>query len=149
MTSDPVGYALRRLDVFRWTFATPVVDRCLPVYLGVEGPPKQMERLDLDVRRSEMDRKLYNYATWFFDTPAMSHVAFAALALVVMILLLVRRESQDLAIAGLLGAALAFTASFAVISIACDYRYLYFLDLAAISGALYLAVDPRLRRARR
>ena len=39
----------------------------------------------------------------------------------------------------MLAAALAFAMSFAVISIACDYRYLYDLDLAAMAGALYAA----------
>jgi hypothetical protein len=35
--------------------------------------------------------------------------------------------------------ALIFASSFYVISIACDYRYLYFLDMAAMTGALKLA----------
>jgi hypothetical protein len=39
-------------------------------------------------------------------------------------------------------AAFAFTASFFVISIACDYRYLYFLDIAALAAVFYLALDP-------
>ena len=39
----------------------------------------------------------------------------------------------------MLASAFAFAASFAVISIACDYRYLYDLDLAVIAAALYLA----------
>ena len=52
--------------------------------------------------------------------------------------------------AGLMLGVLAFTASFFVISIACDYRYLYALDLAAVAGLLYLALDPPvLRSARR
>jgi hypothetical protein len=32
--------------------------------------------------------------------------------------------------------------SFFIISIACDYRYLYFTDLAALAGLIYAAVDP-------
>ena len=43
------------------------------------------------------------------------------------------------AIAGLMAGALVFALSFYVISIACDYRYLDFLDMAAITGALKLA----------
>jgi hypothetical protein len=39
---------------------------------------------------------------------------------------------------------MAFAASFFIISIACDYRYLYFADLAALAGLLYAAVDPPL-----
>jgi hypothetical protein len=31
-----------------------------------------------------------------------------------------------------------FAASFFVVSVACDYRYLYFLDLAAMTGWLQL-----------
>jgi predicted PurR-regulated permease PerM len=50
---------------------------------------------------------------------------------------------------GLIGAALGFTASFAVISLACDYRYLYFLDLAAVAALLYVALDPPFSRPRR
>jgi hypothetical protein len=61
--------------------------------------------------------------------------------------LLIRREPADLAIAALLAGALAAAASFFVISIACDYRYLYFLDLAAITALIYVAIDPRLRRS--
>ena len=45
-----------------------------------------------------------------------------------------------------MGGSLAFAASFFVISIACDYRYLYLLDMAAITGVLYLALDPVLTR---
>jgi hypothetical protein len=51
--------------------------------------------------------------------------------------------------AGLLAAALAFTATFFIVSVACDYRYLYFLDVAAIAAGVYVAADPsgfRLRR---
>jgi hypothetical protein len=52
---------------------------------------------------------------------------------------------------GLQLAAIGFAASFLVISIACDYRYLYFLDVAALTGLLYLSLDPAVwrRRARR
>jgi hypothetical protein len=43
----------------------------------------------------------------------------------------------------MLGAALAFTGAFLLISIACDYRYLYDLDLATIAAALYVAATWR------
>jgi hypothetical protein len=46
---------------------------------------------------------------------------------------------MDLVAAGLVAAALAFAMSFFVVSIACDYRYLDFLDLAAMAGALAAA----------
>jgi hypothetical protein len=146
VTEDPGVYLRLRADAFRWVFATPDIDRCLPVHLGVEGPAFALSDLQMSPRRDRDDGRLYNYVTWFLDTPAMSHVAFAGLALVVGVLLLIRREPVDLMIVGLLAGALAFTASFFAISLACDYRYLYLLDIAAITGALYFALDPRLRR---
>jgi hypothetical protein len=142
----PKAYLAVRADVFGWVFATPVIDRCLPVTVGVDGPATALADLRMAPRRTHDDIRLFNYVTWFLDTPAYSHVAYAAVALVVGLILLWRREPADLAMAALMAGALAFTASFFVISLACDYRYLYVLDMAAITGALYLALDPRLGR---
>ncbi|MDB5452044.1 MAG: hypothetical protein JWO33_622, partial [Caulobacteraceae bacterium] len=98
-------------------------------------------------RWTDADQQLANYWTWFLDTPAYSHAAYAGLALALAGLLLWRRSPADVAVAAMLLAGLAFTASFFVVSIACDYRYLYFADLAAIAGAIYFAADPSLKRA--
>ncbi|MEI9931228.1 MAG: hypothetical protein WDM89_11975 [Rhizomicrobium sp.] len=49
-----------------------------------------------------------------------------------LVVLLRRRAQGDLAMAAMLISALLFTASFFVISIACDYRYLYFLDMGVV-----------------
>ena len=147
LVEDPLGYAGRRLEVFRWVFLTPDIDQCLPVHLGVDGPPKQMQQLGIRPRQGELDdTRLWNYTTWWMDTPGLSHAAYAVVALLVAGVLLVRREAADIAMAGLMLSALSFAASFYVISLACDYRYLYFLDLAAITGLIYVALDPRIRR---
>jgi len=146
LAEDPLGYAGRRLDVFRWVFLTPDIDKCLPVHLGVDGPPKQMQLLGIKSRLDLSDTRLWNYTTWWMDTPGLSHAAYAVAALLVTGFLLLRREAADIAMAGLMLSGLSFAASFFVISLACDYRYLYFLDLAAITGLVYVALDPRLRR---
>jgi hypothetical protein len=65
------------------------------------------------------------------------------LALVLLALLLRRGGKSDLAIAGLLVGALLFTLTFAFVSIACDYRYLLLLDLAAMTAALHLAAPKK------
>lgn len=144
---QPGLYLRVRALAFGQVLGTPLIDRCLPVSLGVDGPAAALKALDMPRRQSPEDQRLYNYVTWFLDTPAMSHLAFAAIALVVGVALLFRRDPADLVIAGLMAGALGFTASFFAISIACDYRYLYLLDVAAITGLLYLALDPRLKRA--
>ncbi len=146
VTEDTGVYLHARTLAFQQVLGTPAIDRCLPVTVGAEGPAPAMAALKMQPRRSVDDQRLYNYATWFLDTPAMSHIAFAVIALASGVFLLIRRDPADLAIAGLLAGALGFAASFFAISIACDYRYLYLLDLAAITGLIYLAIDPRRRR---
>ncbi|RAK59980.1 hypothetical protein DJ021_09280 [Phenylobacterium hankyongense] len=144
----PVLYLRVRMEDFRWVFATPVVDRCLPIYVGVDAPAEKMQPLGLQHRFTHADRQLMNYHTWFLDTPLYSHVAYAALGLVLAGLLLARRDPADIAMIALLLSGVAFAASFFVISIACDYRYLYFTDLSALVGLVYVAVDFPLRRRR-
>ena len=84
--------------------------------------------------------------------PVLSLVSiafYAGLSLVLAGLFLWRRQPADIPMAGLQLAGAAFAASFFIISIACDYRYMYFTDLAAIAGLVYAAVDPPLPRRER
>ena len=143
----PMAYLAQRGDVFRWVFLTPKLEQCLPVFVGVQGPPTLAASLNLTNGLDPADISLANYATYFYGTPVFSHLAYALIALAVTGFLLWRRDEADYAIAGLMLSALGFTASFFVISIACDYRYLYFLDLAAMAGLFYLALDPSPRRS--
>lgn len=149
LKSDPLGYAGQRFEVFRWVFLSPIIDRCLPGHVGVEGPDQFMKPLHMQNLRDPGDTRLWNYVTYWLDTPAYEHLTFAILAAVVALFLMVRRQGADIAMAGLMLSGLAFAASFFVISLACDYRYIYFLDLAAITGVLYVALDPGLGRPRK
>src|SRR5579862_4413425 len=123
-------YLAVRTDVFRWILLTPDIDACLPYVVGVTGPPEMLHELGLAARQDRRDDALAGWATAFVGTPVFSHLFYAALSLGAMLLLLRRRRSEDIAIAGLQAAALLFTLSFLAIGIACDYRYLYALDLA-------------------
>lgn len=147
ITRHTGAYVAERWDVFRWLFLTPKLEVCLPDFVGVSGPEPLVAGLKLTNAVDPADWSLHNYATYFYGTPVFSHVAYAVIALLVAGFLLWRRDGPDLAIAGLMFGGLAFTASFFVISLACDYRYLYFLDLAAMTGLFYLVLDPSLRRA--
>ena len=140
--ADFEAYAAHRLAVFRQVFLTPNILACLPVSTGVQGPELVLAELSLPAREGRQDRELYNYASRFFGTPVLSHLSFAVLSLATMVLLLLRGRPSDFVMAGLQGGALAFAGSFLVIALACDYRYLYFLDLAAITGLIHLALDP-------
>jgi hypothetical protein len=145
-----VGHAWRELvlrhpDLYlpvRWAdflavLLTPDPNTCHFAPVGRDGDPVLAQSLGLPNRIRPQDHALAVYARAFFGTPVYFHPAWAVLALALLVLLLRRRAPSDLAVAGLLAGALLFTLTFAIISIACDYRYLLFLDLSALSSALY------------
>lgn len=135
----PLDYLRVRERVFRWTLFTPDLVQCNAWYTGVTGRPRYLHDLGIERRSRSQDRILANYSALFVSTPVFSHAAFAGLSIVLLVFLSRRRRGADLAIAAMLAGALAFAASFFVISIACDYRYLLFLDLAALIGVFYSA----------
>ena len=137
----PLLYLRVRLAAFRWVLTTPRPDACGLVATGVDGPPYEMSLADLKPRHTERDDAIEAYALAFAGTPAFSHVAFAAVGMVLLTILLRRRRPADIAVAALVASGLAFAASFAIISIACDYRYLYALDLSVIAASFYLAAS--------
>lgn len=146
ITHYPAAYALQRADVFRWVFLTPKLEMCLPVQVGVSGPDAMLADLDIVTGVDIQDQALADYAKRFYPTPVYSHLTWALAAVAVIGLLLRRRDPADWVIVSLLAGTLAFTASFALISVACDYRYLYLLDLAAMVGLIYTALDPPFRK---
>lgn len=139
----PALYLRIRWDDFDWLLFTPMIDRCLPVYTGVDAPAAKIDPLGIKHRYSPSDEQLTNYDSWIVDTPLQRHWLYAIVALAVSGLLLLRRNPADLAVAALMLGSLAVTASFLIITIACDYRYLYELDLAALVGVFYVALDLR------
>jgi hypothetical protein len=137
----PGAYLALRAELFRWVFAAPDAGRCHPYHVGEDGDAAEIKALGMRPRYDRRDATLDRYANAFVGTPVFSHPAFGVVALLSLVLLLRRRRPADLAMAGLLAAALLFALSFFVISIACDYRYLYVLDLSVIAAALYLLAD--------
>lgn len=138
---NPWTYLRVRGEIFHWVFLTPKIYLCVPFYTGVDGPPDEMKELGLVTRSDDRDSALADYAGIFADTPVLNHGFYAALAAIALIFLLKRRKPADIIIAGMLVGALAYTLSFFAISIACDYRYLYMLDLSAILAVFYLSLD--------
>ncbi len=132
-----------RTEIFRWIVLTPDSAACRPVYSGVDGPANIMAKLGLKKRFDARDAALDFYGKRFMGTPILSHAFFIVLALASLVFLFARRNASDIAMAFMLLSTFAFTASFFVISIACDYRYLYFLDLATLTAVFHLSLDWR------
>ena len=134
--------SVRGVDFF-WVVFTPRVRDCTPFFVGVDGPQPYMDQLSLVRRMSPRDSALKTFGLALTYTPVFSHALYGTIAMLVMIRLALRRRPADIAVAGMIFSALTFCASFLVVSVACDYRYLYFLDVAAMAGALYLAASGR------
>jgi hypothetical protein len=137
----PLLYLQTRADIFGWVLLTPRIDLCLPTYSGVSGPQEALDELDLESRWDARDLWLELYGDHFLGTPVLQHGIFALLSIAAGILLLWRRCAADIAIAFLQIGALTYVATFFFISIACDYRYLYCLDMAAMTGWFTIALD--------
>jgi hypothetical protein len=135
--NHPWLYLSVRWADFAAVVTTPDSDVCHFATSGVTGPPQLLRQLGLSVRNRTQDQGLKSYARLFFGTPLFSHVAWGLLAILLLIVLLRRPSPTDKAVAGLLAGALLFSLTFFFISIACDYRYLIFLDLAVMAASLY------------
>jgi hypothetical protein len=136
--NHPLLYLRTRWADFAAVVITPDVIACHLAVAGVSGPPALLKRLGLTAGIRPQDQALAGYARLFFATPVFFHLAWGALALVLLVILIRRGQPADLAMAGLLSSAFLFTLTFVIISIACDYRYLLILDLSAMASTLYL-----------
>jgi hypothetical protein len=143
LRDDPGAYVAHRRDVFGWTLFTPDLSQCVPVFTGVDGPPALVKGLGLVNHQDDRDLALEAYASFFYSTPVFSHAAFGLAAVILFVLLARRGRPGDAALAAMLASALAFTACFGVISFACDYRYLYALDLSVLIAVFHLALGGR------
>ncbi len=142
----PLLYLRTRWAAFAAVLTTPDTVACHFTPIGINAPPALLRPLGLSAGIRPQDQALANYARAFFGTPIFSHLFWGAAALGLLAILLRRGAAPDLAVAGLLAAALLFTITFAIISIACDYRYLVFLDLSAMAAALYVVAGRQVRK---
>ncbi|CAN5130669.1 hypothetical protein BH09PSE2_BH09PSE2_11900 [soil metagenome] len=143
--AHPVAWLRHRAAVFGWMLSPPDLNRCAPVYTGVDGPPDLLARLKLRPHVRLQDMKLERYANAFYGTPLYSHLVWGAVDLALLIGFLRSRRPEALPLAALMAAALAYTLSFALIGVACDYRYLYALDLTGLAGLFQLCLGAGLK----
>jgi hypothetical protein len=138
---NPGQYLALRALLFRWVFVPPDVGLCHPFHVGDQGDPEDLKELGMSPRLDRRDVFLWHVGDAFQAARAFSHGAFALIAGFVLYATLRRRRPADIVMASLIGAAFVFTATFFLISIACDYRYLLIIDMSALAGLLYLAAD--------
>jgi hypothetical protein len=136
--AHPAAYLAMRAQVFGALLLTYRPDLYPAYTVGVDGPDWLLRQGHVAPRMNGRDRLLDRYATVFLGTPIFSHLFWGALGGVCLVILLLRRRRTDMAFAGLLVTALVYGASYFVIAIDCEYRYLYVVDLTAILAVFYL-----------
>jgi len=129
----PLLYLRVRGAAFAAVVTSPDSQACHFAPVGVGGDPATLRALGLAPHVRAQDWALAGYARLFFHTPVYAHLAFGAAALILLVLMARRGE---IAMTALLGGMVLFAITFVIVSIACDYRYLMPLDLAAMAAAL-------------
>ena len=135
----PLPWLRHRLAVFGWLVASPQTV-CFAETTGVDGPAPQLKALGITPGQTPRDLALERYAGAFHGTPIYSHFFYGALAIALMIVMFRSKINADAVFGFMLAAALLFVLSFLAIGVACDYRYLYALDLTTIVVAFYWAL---------
>ena len=141
-------YLWVRGRVWLTTLSTPDSAACPMIITGVDGGDIAMlGRAGLRARDDAKDEWDEDYASRFLGGPLYSHVFYGALLIVSLAWLALRwrrgdRGPEAIVTIALVVAALAFAASFFVLSVDCDYRFLYFLDVAAMGVLARLAAAP-------
>ena len=140
----PGLYLEMRARVWLTTLRTPGSANCPIIITGVDGDPAMLGRAGLRARDDAKDEWDEDYASRFIGGPLYSHVFYGALLLVALVWLGWRwrrgdRDAEAIVTVAMALAALAFAASYFVIAIDCDYRFLYFLDVAAMAALARLA----------
>jgi hypothetical protein len=146
----PLLYLKVRAWVFWVTLARPESQQCPLVSVGIQtDADDDLAHAGLENRIDAKDKWDDAYVEAFDGGPVLSHLVWGALAVCLLglgVVDVVRRGDRrpaTLAAIGLLIAALAFVASFLPVALACDYRYFYLLDLAAMTALVHRACARR------
>jgi hypothetical protein len=148
--NHPWLYLEMRARVWLTTLRTPGAAACPMIITGIDGgDPSLLARAGLAARDDPKDEWDEDYASRFLGGPLYSHVFYGALLILSLAWLARRLQKGDrgpeaIVTATMALAALAFAASFFVVSVDCDYRFLYFLDVAAMAilSRLFAARPP-------
>jgi len=135
----PLAWLRHRLEVFGWLLGSPQ-RVCFAETTGVDGPTPQLKALGIHPGQTPRDLALEAYAGAFHGTPIYSHLFYGVVAAGLIVHMFRSRAKEDAVFGFMLAAALLFVASFLAIGVACDYRYLYALDLSTIVVIYYWAL---------
>jgi len=143
--AHPALYLRHRFEVFKWLIGVRDTSRCLPIYAGVSAEPGVLVRA-LGLKPGLTWRaRLLTVIEWHFLF-LYEPIEYAIIALALVAYLAWRRASHSATIIWLQIAGLAYLSSYFFIGIACDFRYTYFLVVAAVVGVADTLLDSGVGR---
>lgn len=134
--SEPWAYISHRSNVFSWALGFRDQLQCLPIHLGTIKEPKALfAALALTQGESAFGHRLYLYARPGINTPMFAPASYCAVIAFIMLSLM--RQWREHAVAlGFGTGCLLFCAAYAVVGLACDFRYMY----VAVPAAFWLLI---------
>ena len=136
--SQPRALFGHKLEFMAWFGGLRDQLKCAPVHVG-HGPSAELLRAaDLqDSRPSPLAPHAYAYSKQFFNTPYFALWSYALVTTLSLCLLGFQRRWRSPWF-GLQLCALAYVSSFALLGLACDFRYGYFLVVTGSLSAVYM-----------
>jgi len=136
----PLDYMAHRLDFLSWLYGFHNVNQCTPFFWGISAEPSSMVKeigLESGVSwRAERLQALSAMSVFLFRP-----FIYLAVSMLVLSILLFQRRRHCMNMIAIQLAGLSYAASYAVVGIACDFRYTYFSTLVALFGLVYLVLS--------
>ncbi|MFZ5652815.1 MAG: hypothetical protein ACOY42_00210, partial [Pseudomonadota bacterium] len=140
VSANPRAYVLHRWEHFLWLLGLREPELCLPYQLGIPALPDGFPDLPLPSSRPERIAQLNAVAQ--YTLPLFRPVIYTAVAALALAILWVRRPHGWQGLVMLQFAGLAYTGSYLLIGIACDFRYAYFVVPVALIGIFSCWMTP-------
>jgi hypothetical protein len=140
VSANPRAYVTHRWEHFLWLLGLREPERCLPYQLGIPALPDGFPDLPLPSPRPERIAQLNAVAQ--YTLPLFRPVIYISAAALALVILWVRRPHGWQGLVMLQFAGLAYTGSYLLIGIACDFRYAYFVVPVALIGIFSCWMTP-------
>lgn len=137
---SPGAYLQHRFATMSWLLGFHDVTHCLPYHFGISEEPAAMAR-ELALGHAVSKRVLMLRELEGQFLRLYRPFVYASVALVLVAWLAWRDRVRHAPIILLQVAGLAYVAAYLAIGIACDFRYAYFMVVAAIFGLAYAVLD--------
>jgi hypothetical protein len=142
ISQQPGTYSRHRLAAFRWLIWPPEPMACLPAAVGIAEAGPLNAAVGLPAAQRPSDTRLWKIYRPLFDTVLFRQGPYLMVAVGLLGLCLLRPTPGSSLAVPLLLCALLFALSWIIVTVACDFRYLFPLD-AALPVAILLWSSER------